>query len=279
MIEPLTARQRSAGLRRQFVNAGRAMVGVVQRCVPDTGSGQVLCYHLVGAGIGGVVDLSIAEFETHLETLTARGDVRSLADVISLRKGIALTFDDAFGNFAQEIWPRLRSAHLPATLFVPTGFIDGSHGSPLPLAPHLPPCTWRQLQEMHDQGLDIGSHSYAHQDMRGMSFDELQADVVTAKTRLQAMLGQDAAESFCFPRALVGQNVVQVILGHHRFALRGGGVSVGLLGGPVVRRSSVRADGLPLSRLLGRVIDVEELLADGYRHLRGWQVSSRDAAE
>jgi peptidoglycan/xylan/chitin deacetylase (PgdA/CDA1 family) len=247
----------------------RGFVREAQRWIPDTGAGQVLCYHLVGAGIGSPVDLPLPVFEAQLAELAARGDVRPLREVVESGRGVAVTFDDAFLNFAQQAWPRLRQAKLPVTLYVPTGFIDGTHGSPLPMAPHLPPCTWAQLQEMHAEGLEIGSHSAAHADMRNMSFAEADRDIAGAKGRLEQMLEPGVAESFCFPRALVGRNVMRAALDHHRLAVRGGGLSVGITRGPVVRRISVRAGGHPMGQLLGRIVDLEELLADGVRQARG----------
>ncbi|MDP2318110.1 MAG: polysaccharide deacetylase family protein [Acidobacteriota bacterium] len=255
-------------LKGRLDAAARTMARVAQGWIPDTGVGQVLCYHLVGAGVGGPIDLDVPVFESHLAALVERGDVRPLEEVVRTGRGVALTFDDAFQNFSGQVWPRLREAQLPATLYVPTGFIDGSHGSPLSVAPNLPPCSWVQLQQMRDEGLGIGSHSAAHADMRFMAFSDAEKDVSMAKGRLEKMLGAGAAESFCFPRALVGKAALRAALTCHQFVVRGGGVSPRLTGGPIVRRTSVRAGGLPLDLLLGRFLVLEELLADVVRQAR-----------
>jgi peptidoglycan/xylan/chitin deacetylase (PgdA/CDA1 family) len=41
-------------------------------------------------------------------------------------RAVLVTFDDAYRDFAEQAWPRLRQAGVPVTLFVPTGFVDAT---------------------------------------------------------------------------------------------------------------------------------------------------------
>lgn len=97
----------------------------------------VLTYHRIldpatRPGLHAGLCVSPAVFECHLDTLSRRYEVISLADVLEARRGEAklprrallLTFDDAYGDFEENAWPILRSRSLQATLFVPTWYPD-----------------------------------------------------------------------------------------------------------------------------------------------------------
>jgi peptidoglycan/xylan/chitin deacetylase (PgdA/CDA1 family) len=228
--------------------------------------GVVLCYHLVGADVGGPVDLDVSTFEEHLRQLSAC-DVRSLQDVVASGSGVALTFDDAFANFAEVVWPRLREARLPATLFVPTGFIDGTHGSPLSTAPRLAPCRWQDLRAMRREGLAIGSHSRTHRDLRRLDDDAIIADVGSAAARLREVLELDDL-AFCYPQAKVSRAVEQIVRQTHRIAVVGGGTRVDPAMPWRVPRTSVVRGGPSPSSIVRWPVEPRELVADRWRQWR-----------
>lgn len=228
--------------------------------------GVVLCYHLVGADLGGPVDLDVSTFEQHLTELVAC-DVRSLEDVVASGEGVALTFDDAFANFAEVVWPRLREARLPATLFVPTGFIDGTHGSPLSTAPRLAPCRWQDLRAMRSEGLRIGSHSRSHRDLRRLDDDAIVADVQSAAARLREVLELDAL-SFCYPQAKVSRAAEQIVRQSHPIAVVGGGTRVDPAMPWRVPRTSVVRGGPSPSSIVSWPVEPREFVAN---RLRQWR--------
>lgn len=175
------------------------------------GGVTLLAYHLVAGGTSSPVDLSRSTFERHLETLPELGRVvpleRALERLRSEREPsdehwIVLTFDDAFRNFYDQAWPLLADRHLPATLYVPTGFLDGTSPSPLTGAEELPPATWAQLRELSRSGrLTLGSHSVSHPDLRSLDTSSRRAELEESRRQIEAETGQ-TADSFCYPRAL-----------------------------------------------------------------------------
>ena len=241
-------------------------MGMLHHVKARLSGGVVLCYHLVGAELGGPVDLDTAVFEAHLRQL-ADDDVRSLDEVVATGQGTALTFDDAFANFADVVWPRLRAAGLPATLFVPTGFIDGTHPSPLSTAPGLPPCTWSQLRRMRAEGLAIGSHSRSHRNLRHLDDDTIDADLASAQARLREELGVGDVP-FCYPQAKVSATAEAVVRRHHRIAVVGGGPRADPATPWRVPRTSVVRGGPSLSRILSWPMEPREWLADKVRQWR-----------
>lgn len=98
---------------------------------------RVLTYHRVAEiGLGGslsprLVSATPAAFRQHLEYLSRRYSLVSLADVLNAAAGrdrlparaVLLTFDDAYSDF-RAVWQLLKERGAPAVLFVPTSFPD-----------------------------------------------------------------------------------------------------------------------------------------------------------
>jgi peptidoglycan/xylan/chitin deacetylase (PgdA/CDA1 family) len=98
----------------------------------------VLTYHRVdepGARpylYPGLISATPDTFEAHLRELTRRANPIRLDDLRAAVRGdrrlpdrpVLVTFDDAYEDFAEHAWPRLRRLDIPATLFVPTAYPD-----------------------------------------------------------------------------------------------------------------------------------------------------------
>ena len=98
----------------------------------------VLTYHRVAepddepALDPGLISAVPARFEEQMRYVAETGRAVSLGDILAARRGeadlpagaIAITFDDAYRDFARHAWPALRKHGLPVTLFVPTGYPD-----------------------------------------------------------------------------------------------------------------------------------------------------------
>ncbi len=94
---------------------------------------QILMYHRI-INLPNVHGLSPELFEKQLEFLAKNFRVvpiETLLDELSTGRlkpnTTALTFDDGHFDFYTNAWPLLKKYKLPATLYIATGFIDGSH--------------------------------------------------------------------------------------------------------------------------------------------------------
>jgi peptidoglycan/xylan/chitin deacetylase (PgdA/CDA1 family) len=237
-----------------------------------TGGVHVLAYHLVGAGTGVPVDVPAADFRRHAEELARRGTVIPLdAALDRLRRGAAesavvLTFDDAYRNFATHAWPVLRDRGLPATLFVPTAFVEDGGPVPMPAAAGLPAASWDELSAMREQGLTLGSHGHAHRELPSLSDEEIAADLERAQELLRRRTGGDAAH-FCYPRALWSRRCERVVARYHRSASIAGGTVNRAGTNPLrLRRVPVRHEmGADLASVLDSAVQLREWLASRLR--------------
>ena len=251
----------------------RALLDGIRRTQPlvpvPKGHGAVLCYHLVGAETESEVDLDRDVFRRHLDWLLRETEVVSLGEVLrpGPRMRVALTFDDAFLNFREQVWPELRSRGLPATLFVPTAFVDGDIESPL-TGTSLAACSWDDLRAMRDEGLAIGSHTHTHPNLRRLSVDEVHRELETAQHRLHEELGLHA-EDFCYPQAKHSPAVVKAVGRHHRRGVIGRGHHVRRGVSPLmIPRIPIRRRQRDVSALFRRGLWVEEWVADVVRQHR-----------
>ena len=164
----------------------------------------ILTYHSIDDS-GSVISVSRARFAEHVRWLAA-GHVRvlSVPDLIAAPRGqpaVALTFDDAFANFATDAWPLLRGHGMPATMFVPTGFVGASNSwdaMPGGAMPQLKLMDWPTLARLRTDGLTLGAHTRSHPDLRRLPDGQLRDEIAGSFEDLTRETGQ-AAEGFAYP--------------------------------------------------------------------------------
>lgn len=265
------------------MRADRHLVRGLQSLLPRaSGPGlTVLCYHLVEAGTASPVDLPVGMFRRHMEELAETSEVVPLEAVVenleddgrrvsTARPRVALTFDDAYRNFSEAAFPILSELGLPATLFVPVGFVEGECPPPLAGAP-LHAASWEELSEITASGLvAVGSHTWSHPDLTTLPAPEAEDELRRSRERLEERLGRPV-RSFCYPRARWSPAMEARVRRHYDLAVVGGG---GRFGGrrrnPYrIERVSLRSDGpRSLAPVLRAGVWLEERLADRVRRLR-----------
>lgn len=125
----------------------------------------VLCYHRLEGKAGGALSIEPALFEKQMQELKDSGiAVISMQDFLAWRRGeknipaksAIITIDDGYVSGYTVGWPILKKYGYPFTMFVYLNYIEKGGKS----------ISWEQLGEMRDAGVEIGSHSISHQDLR-----------------------------------------------------------------------------------------------------------------
>jgi peptidoglycan/xylan/chitin deacetylase (PgdA/CDA1 family) len=271
----------------------RSILREAQQFVPTaTGQTWILSYHLVGGGTGLAIDIPRDAFVGHLDLLAEHAEVVALrqlvrelrgvgtraADGSSVRHGrprVVLTFDDAFLNFYEKVLPLLIERSLPATLYVPPGFVNGEGNHPLydPRFLGVRPMTWAQLGEASAAGIELGSHTYRHTNLVRLSDKELADELEKAQTEIDGRLGVRPS-SVCYPEAFVTRRVVRAAARFYETGVTAGGKCVA----PPAKQDLMRLPRLPvmadttapaLGAVLCQGIVLEEWAIDRVRRLRG----------
>jgi peptidoglycan/xylan/chitin deacetylase (PgdA/CDA1 family) len=111
-----------------------------------------------------------------------------------LSKTIVITFDDGYRDFYTEALPILKQCGFTATIFLAT---DRIHGAPARIegADYL---TWGDVRELHGQGMQFGSHTVSHPDLRSLGPEQIEYELGHSKEVIEQHLGV-SVESFSYP--------------------------------------------------------------------------------
>jgi len=154
----------------------------------------VLCYHRLEGKAGGALSIEVDLFKSHMKQIKEKGlAVISMQDFLAWRRGektippksVLITIDDGYLSGYEVGLPILKEYHFPATYFIYTNFVNKGGKS----------MTWDQITELRDAGMEIGSHTVSHFDLRhkpktSNDYDAwLKDEVETSKQILEEKLG------------------------------------------------------------------------------------------
>jgi peptidoglycan/xylan/chitin deacetylase (PgdA/CDA1 family) len=144
----------------------------------------VLCYHAVSREWDDPLAIAPEKLE------------RQVAAALRWHPGrVHVTFDDGFRGVRGAL-PVLERLGVPATVFVCTDFVGGTLDLP-PFesiaAQHrheLSTLSWDELREAAERGLDVGSHTRRHLDLRGLSDEALRDELTESREEIENHLGR-----------------------------------------------------------------------------------------
>lgn len=177
----------------QMVPTGQAQVHV-----------PILMYHYVGQvpandpnpHLRAGLTVSPEAFQQQVRWLQANGyhaiDAVQLDDYFEgisnlPARPVMLTFDDGNADLYTNAYPILREAHLRGVAYIVSGFL-GARG-------HV---TAGQVQEMSRNGIEIGSHTFNHEDLTQEPPARLQMELNRSRQTLEQLTG-DPVTDFAYP--------------------------------------------------------------------------------
>jgi len=177
----------------------------------DTSGLRILFYHRVSDDDDPLA-VSPRRFRQEMELLAAEGfRVVGLSEAVArLEAGerasrtIALNFDDGFRDVGENALPVLEWLGFRATVFVPTGVIDGTASFPwYSRQPEM--FDWEEILELDQAGtLRFEAHSVSHPNLLLLTNAESHREIADSKLDLEDRLGR-SVEAFCYPAGLFGE--------------------------------------------------------------------------
>lgn len=177
----------------------------------DAGGLRILFYHRVSDDDDPLA-VSPRRFRQQMELLATEGfQVVGLSEAVALLEAgelaprtIALNFDDGFRDVGENALPVLEWLGFRATVFVPTGVIDGTVS--FPWYSHQPALfDWEEIVELDQAGtLRFEAHSVSHPNLLLLTSAESRHEIADSKLDLEDRLGR-AVEAFCYPAGLFGE--------------------------------------------------------------------------
>jgi peptidoglycan/xylan/chitin deacetylase (PgdA/CDA1 family) len=176
----------------------------------------VLCYH----GISPTWSEAVApeQLRAQLEMLLARGYRAvpfSQAVLSPPGRAFAVTFDDGYRSVAEHALPVIERLNVPATVFVPTGFVSDDvaawpgtdHWLTTPYADELAPMSWAELGVLVEHGWEIGSHSRTHARLPQLDNAKLKEELNASRGELEDRLGRPCT-TLAYPYGEADERVV-----------------------------------------------------------------------
>ena len=234
----------------------------------------ILIYHRASGSLPIELDLPPPLLGQQLAYLAETGRVITYdsalatlaAGVVSEQPTYVLTFDDGYLDFYTTVFPLLRRWHLPAILFITTGFVEEQVAYPMLSYPaaDVKPVTWEMLGEMMASGLiTVGAHTHTHPVLTMCTSEQVAEELVRPLELFQRELGI-IPKHFCYPQARWNLTVESQVKVHYQSAVIGTGLwATGGMFDPyrVPRIPVRRSDGWRYfqAKVTGRMLNEEAL--------------------
>lgn len=193
--------------------------------IGDPGSIKVLAYHRVVKDDRihprlRMFATNVEVFRSHLRILERNGftaitfrdyDLYLRGELNLPRKPVIISFDDGYSDTHELAYPILREYGMTATVFVvaaptsPFNYWDRCDSyAPAPLMSQA------QILELHQAGIEIGSHSLTHARLTDVSREQAWDEVTRSRMLLEILLNSPV-RTFCYPYGLVNRDIRELV--------------------------------------------------------------------
>ena len=138
-------------------------------------------YHKVSKDINDGLTITSDKLESHFKYFTKKNytclplkKVLESKDASIPKRSFVLTFDDAYLNNLQLLYPLLQKYGFHATIMLPVGYLGKTNVWDKGSEPLM---DYRQLQSMDSTFVSFGLHSHKHISMKSSSFEEISKDI------------------------------------------------------------------------------------------------------
>ncbi len=195
---------------------------------PASGDGAhrmraILTYHSIDPS-GSPVSVHPDAFARHVAwlisgrvTVTTPDRLLQLPDTTD---AVAVTFDDAFENFAGVAAPALIRHALPVTLFVVTDHVGATNawcGVVRPGIPTLPLLDWAALASLQAAGVTLGAHTRTHPDLTALDAGSVVQEVRGAADIIEERTGSRPG-IFAYPYGRVDDATATIVGAEFEYA-------------------------------------------------------------
>lgn len=232
----------------------------------------VLMYHHVGPAVTGTypeLTVSPGHFRKHLTwILEERFTPITIKQWLAWReaatplpaKPILITFDDAYADLDQHVFPALASLKLPAAVFVVTDRIGGTNEWDERIGSGTHKILSADRVRFWSQGrIEFHSHTTSHPDLRKLNDTEIETELERSVRVLRELLNRHIT-AFAYPYGYLNERMIGIVREHFDCAFT---TSPGLNGLStnvhVLHRTQI-GDGISRSSMLRCARDGEDML-------------------
>ncbi len=207
---------------------------------------SILAYHMVTPRfVWGATRVTPRQFHQHIETALHLGfRFLTLSDYLACRdtsRCLAVTFDDGYESVYHHARPVMTKFGIPATVFVIAGYAGLYNTWDVNIGwQRFRHMDWRQLQDLLEEGWEIGVHGLNHRDLTELGPAELKKEL-SARLIVEKRLGR-CCRVIAYPFANVDASVWPVC----RAAGFSGGTGLGVARPDVPAEYNIPRSGIYL---------------------------------
>ena len=191
--------------------AAKRLIGKICRFLPKKlmrpgrPRSVIVIYHAIGHSPGS---LPTERFNAQMLWLKSHARVISLDEMLRARTDAnsslrcVISFDDGYENLYKNALPILDRLKFPAVAYVPAGAIGETNQRPPSdqkgLSCYENMLSWRQVREMSERGVTIGSHSFDHVDLARLSEREAFGQLESSRILITERIGK-TCDHFAYP--------------------------------------------------------------------------------
>jgi len=158
---------------------------------------RVLLYHSIGAAGNGEVgsqlySVSIEDFKQQMAYISKRSNNSK-----GFLSSVAVTFDDGDVTNFTNAYPVLNEFGIRAYFFIIVSKV-GTTGY----------MNWKQIKQLKDGGMIVGSHGFTHKNIAGLSDEELNQELLGSKKVLEENFNE-RVDYFAVPFGLYDKKVIE----------------------------------------------------------------------
>jgi peptidoglycan/xylan/chitin deacetylase (PgdA/CDA1 family) len=142
-------------------------------------------------------DLPAGEFAKQMAHLKEHGYRVVRAEDAKDEKDVVITFDDGELNNFKIAMPILKRYNFPAYFFVIAGRV-GKQGY----------MDWKQIRELHDAGMIVGSHGLSHQILTDLRETQIEEELRASKRTIELNINI-TVETISIPRGFCNDSLVE----------------------------------------------------------------------
>lgn len=170
--------------------------------LPSVRGLAILMYHKVSADINDELTVSVQNLEKQFQYLSKKGyNCIPLNQIIKKKDGklprrsFILTFDDAYLNNLEYLYPLLKKYNFHATIMLPVGFLGKINEWDKGKKPLM---NYEQLLSMDSIYISFGLHTYKHISLKNSSITDIKNDIEKCKQEL-SLNGIDFLPVLAYP--------------------------------------------------------------------------------
>jgi peptidoglycan/xylan/chitin deacetylase (PgdA/CDA1 family) len=133
------------------------------------------------------------------------------------RKAVMLTFDDAYADLADTVFPLLERSGFRATVFVPTAYIGRRNEWEEPALRGHRILDQKAVRRWSGRGIEFGAHTRTHASLVGLDRAAVEDEVLGGKRDLEELLQTDVL-GFAYPFGALDPTSVTVVASGFRVA-------------------------------------------------------------